>query len=85
MENNLWANMYCQNHCEINNRHVWHYLIDTAIGQINVIQWETDTKELETVYIPNDYDKAERKFHSVCRKLIAAKPIGGKSHIYLGR
>lgn len=73
MENNLWANMYMQNHCEINGRNVWHYLIDTAIGQINVVQWERPDMELETVYIPNDYDKAERKYHRVCKNLLSER------------
>ena len=34
------AKIYTQNESKINGRGVWHYLIDTPIGQIHVIGYE---------------------------------------------
>lgn len=61
-------------HAKINGRNVWHYLVNTDLGEIHIVQHE------ETgLQITNDYmgfygnNKAERVF-----KRIAADILNGK-------
>lgn len=67
------ANLYTQSIATINGRNIGHYLVDTSVGQINVIQYEKPSREIETVLIYNDYDKAERKFNSICKQIVDGK------------
>lgn len=63
--------MYTQNESTIGGRHVWHYLVDTPIGNIHIIQHEGVGLEIETdAMIMNDLDKAEKKYKSVVKKLV---------------
>lgn len=67
------ARIYTQNTATINGRKIWHYLVDTDIGQICVVQYEKSTKEIVTELIFNDWDKAEKKFRSVCKQMLNGK------------
>lgn len=67
------AKMYTQNIATINGRNVGHYLVDTPIGQINVIQYEKPSMELETVLIYGDYEKAEKKFNKICNEMLKGR------------
>ena len=67
------AKIYTQNIATINGRNVTHYLIDSDIGQINVIQYENLQRELETAIVYNHYYKAEQKFNSICKQMLNGK------------
>jgi hypothetical protein len=73
MGNELFARMYQQNHANIKDRNVWHYLIDSSIGQINIVQYEATSKEITEFFIPHDHGKAEKKFDSICKAIISGK------------
>lgn len=64
------ARMFTQNTAKINGRRVNHYLVDTDIGQINIVQYEKPTMEIVTEIIFNDWDKAEKKFNTICKKIL---------------
>lgn len=72
MNNELWANLYLQEHAIINGRNVWHYLVDTSIGQISIVQVEGRDEIHETV-IRHYYDKAEKVFKKKCQDLLNGK------------
>lgn len=74
MENELWANMYQQEHATIFGRNIWHYLIDTAIGQIHVVQYET-RNEIHEQVIMNNNTKAEKVFKKFCKDLLDGKTL----------
>lgn len=67
------ARMFTQNTATINGRKISHFLIDTDIGQISVIQYEKPTLEIVTELIYNDWDKAEKKFNSICKQILDGK------------
>ena len=64
---------YTQQHNTINGRGVWHYLIDTPIGHIHVVEYEQQSRELVRFIIDADNDKAERKFTSICKGILNGK------------
>lgn len=67
------ANLYTQNIATVNGRNIAHYLVDTSVGQISVIQYEKQRPyypELETILIYSNYEKAEKKFSSLCKKMV---------------
>ena len=70
MENELWAKLYQQNHSKINGRGVWHYLLDTSIGQINLVEYEQRDLTLKRYIIDGDYEKAEKKYDQLCIQMI---------------
>ena len=71
MNNELWANMYQQEHAIIYGRNVWHWLIDTAIGQIHVVQYESSYHgEIIEEVIRNSNTKAEKAFKRYCNKIL---------------
>ena len=67
------AKMYTQNIATIHGRNIGHYLVDTPIGQINVIQYEKPSMELETALIYGDYEKAEKKFERICNDILKGR------------
>ena len=70
------ANIYTQHIATINGRNVAHYLVATSVGHINVIQYEKAKPyypELETILIYEDYEKAEKKFNSICKQMLDGK------------
>ena len=67
------AKIYTQNESKINGRGVWHYLIDTRIGQIHVIEYENPQMELIRFLIDGDLEKATAKYNAVCRNILAGK------------
>lgn len=69
----LWANVFQQNHAEIRGRNVWHYLIDSGIGQINIIEFEMPGRELSRKIFDGNYEKAEKYFENTCRKILGGK------------
>lgn len=67
------AQMYTQNIATINSRNIGHYLVTTSVGQINVIQYEKPSAEIETILICGDYEKAERTFTKVCNDILKGR------------
>lgn len=67
------AQMYTQNSARINGREVAHYLVNTEVGQIHVIQYEKTDLEIVTELVFNDYDKAEKKFSNICKQMLDGK------------
>ena len=64
------AKVYTQEHCTIYGRGVWHYLIDTFIGHIHVVEYEDKQMALQRFLINADNDKAEKKFQQICAKML---------------
>ena len=65
--------LYTQQHNTINGRGIWHYLIDTPIGHIHVVEYESQSRELFRFLIDQDNEKAERKFASICKSILNGK------------
>lgn len=65
--------LFTQEHAVINSRNIWHYLLDSQIGQVHVVQYEEPTKELTTFTFYNDNEKAERKFSFICKAILKGK------------
>lgn len=63
-------NLYTQAHNTINGRGVWLYLLDSPIGYIFVVDYETPAKELKRFIWDGNRDKAERKFKSLCKGIL---------------
>lgn len=64
------AKVYTQAHSTINGRGVWHYLIDTPIGYIHIVEYEQKTMELKRFLFDGDNDAAERKYNTTIRKML---------------
>jgi len=67
------AKVYTQNESKINGRSVWHYLIDTPIGQIHVVEYENPQKELIRFLIDGNLEKATAKYNAICKNIVADK------------
>lgn len=72
-ETAMEAQMYTQNIATINGRNIGHYLVTTSVGQINIIQYEKPSEEIETILIYGDYEKAERTFTKVCNDILKGR------------
>ena len=71
MDNENWANLYQQEHAVIYGRNVWHWLVDTAIGQIHIVQYEVSYRgEIIEEVIRNNNTKAEKAFKRFCNKIL---------------
>lgn len=68
--NELFAEIYQQNHSTINGRNIWHYLIHTSIGQINVVEYEQKDLTLKRYIIDGYYSKAEKKFDQLSLQMV---------------
>lgn len=66
-------NMYTQQHNVINGRNIWHYLLDTPIGHIHVVEYEDSEQLIHRHIIDSNNDKAERKFASICKGILNGK------------
>ena len=73
MNEELWSKLYLQNHAEINGREIFHYLIQTSIGNFNVVEYETPSKEIKRFMLDEDYEGAERKFKACCAWVMKGK------------
>ena len=73
MEQDLWSKLYLQNHAEISGRCIYHYLIQTSIGNFNIVEYETPSKELKRFNLDEDYEAAERKFKACCSWVMKGK------------
>lgn len=58
---------------KINNRSVWHYSIDTPIGQFNVVEYEQPDFALKRFVYDDRFKQAEQKYKQICRGLVAGK------------
>ena len=67
------ARMFTQNIATINGRNIGLYLIDTDLGQISLIQYEMPDRCLKTELIYNDWDKAEKRFNTICKQMLDGK------------
>lgn len=70
MESELWAKLYQQNHSVINGRGVWHYLLDTSLGQFNVVEYEQKDMSLKRFLMDASYSKAEKKFDQISIQMV---------------
>lgn len=68
--NSYECRIYTQQHSTINGTGVWHYLIDTPICQIHVVEYEKPDKELKRIIIDGDNKAAERKYNCLCRAIL---------------
>ena len=66
----IWAEMYLQRKNEINGRIVMLYLITTGIGNIAVLDYEQKDLSIKRKIFSDDYDKAEKNFETVCKRMI---------------
>lgn len=74
MENEMqWAHLYLQRQNTINGRNVFFYLIQSAIGNICVVEYEDEKQELKRKLFDEHYEKAETYFENVCRKILNRK------------
>ena len=64
------AKVYTQAYSTINGRSVWHYLIDTHLGHIHVVEYEQETMEIKRFLFDGDNDAAEKKYKAILRKLL---------------
>ena len=64
---------YTHNIATICGRNIWHYLIDTPIGQFNVVEYEQPSREIKRFIIDGNYYKAEKKFYSICKSILSGK------------
>lgn len=68
------ATVFTQKENTINDRKVWLYLISAPIGHIIVVDYEVaGEKNIVRKLFSEDYEKAERYFDSVCRRIIGGK------------
>lgn len=67
------AKLYTQNESKINGRGVWHYLIDTPIGQIHVVEYENTQMELIRFLIDSNMEKARAKYNAICKNIVAGR------------
>ena len=66
-------NLYTQQHSTINGYGIWHYMIDSPIGNIHIVEWESVGHELKRVIIDENNEKAEKKYNSILKKMIDGK------------
>lgn len=69
----LWAHMYQQNHSKINGRNIWHYLLDTAIGHIHIVEYEQKDLSLKRYIVEGSNAKAEKKFDQLSMQMVKGK------------
>ena len=75
MENEYFANLYCQRENTINGRKAWLYLLQTSIGNIVAVEYETPLpeKEIKRKLYDEHYEEAERYFETICKKMLTGK------------
>lgn len=73
MKSEMEARVFTQHTSTINGRSVWHYLIDTPLGNINVVQYEQASKEIKTFLFEEGYDEAEAKYGKLCKGILNGK------------
>lgn len=65
---------YMQEHAEIYGRNVWHWMVDTTIGQIHVVQYERHTeRDLASKLFYYDNQGAERLFRKWCKDILEGR------------
>lgn len=67
------ATLYTVGHVHWNNRSIRHFVFESGIIPIHIIQYEVDGGELQTVYAGTDEAKATNKFNTICSKIIRGK------------
>lgn len=58
---------------EINGHHVWHYLMETTVGDYHLVEHECPTWEIIDDYMGRDADKALTAFKKASRKVLSGK------------
>lgn len=71
--NDIRTEVYTQEHATIYGHNVWHYLADTTIGQIHIVQYEARGMEINTKLFFNRNDLAEKEFRKCCNGLLNGK------------
>lgn len=69
----MLTEVYNQNRSRINGRAIWHYLIDTNIGQINIVDYEQRDMSIKRFIFDGKYDTAEAKYNKICKDMINGK------------
>lgn len=67
------AKFYEQEHAQIYGHNVWHYLIDTTIGSIHIVQVEGKNMMIHEDIVRWDNQKAEKLFKRRCQELLNGK------------
>ena len=59
---------------ELNCRHAWHYMIETSIGDLHIVQHEVQ-REMNIVddYMGWSNTKAEQAFKAIASKMLKGK------------
>ena len=65
--------LYTQQRSTINGRGVWHYLIDTALGHIHVVEYEQLDRTLKRYIIDGDNERAEVRYRTVSKLMLCGK------------
>ena len=65
--------LYTQQHSTINGRGVWHYLIDTALGHIHVVEYEQLDRTLKRYIFDGDNERAEVRYRTVSKLMLCGK------------
>lgn len=68
------ANIIVMQEAKINERHVWLYKVESGLSNIFMIEYEQPSMELECMlYNWREFDKAEKKYKSIVKKMLAGK------------
>lgn len=73
MMENYEAIMSLAEHATIYGHNIWHYLIDTSIGEIHVVEFETKDMSLERKIFDGNKQKAENYFKKTAKELLDGK------------
>jgi len=58
---------------EINGHGVWYYVIESPIGQIDIVEYEAEGQEIKR-FLFDRIDSAEKKYYAICKKVLTLKP-----------
>jgi hypothetical protein len=72
MEKTYSAKLTLEQESCINGRNVYHYLIDTSIGEIHIVEYEEKSKVL-TRFTTDDKMAAIKKYNACCKKILSGK------------
>lgn len=69
----MWASLVLEKHSVIDGRNVWFFSVNTSIGDIQIVQYETEGREIIEKMFRRDYAKAEKHFTAISAKMVAGK------------
>lgn len=57
----------------INGRGVWHYVIDSSLGKINVVDYEQADMSIKRFLFNGQEEEAGKKFKAISTKMLNGK------------